>query len=57
MNVLVSIHDVTPAHEAAVRTLWHLCTAVGVCPALLVEPELTAGQLPVADSRRIHGAI
>jgi len=38
MNVLVSIHDVTPAHGAAVRALWHLCTAAGVCPALLVVP-------------------
>jgi len=38
MRVLVSIHDVTPAHEASVRTLWDLCADVGVCPALLVVP-------------------
>ena len=38
MKVLVSIHDVTPAHDAAVRTLDALCAARGVTPALLVVP-------------------
>jgi predicted deacetylase len=38
MRVLVSIHDVTPAHEGSVRALWDLCADVGVCPALLVVP-------------------
>lgn len=38
MSLLVSIHDVTPAHERAVRVLWDLCAAVGVRPALLVVP-------------------
>ncbi len=39
MRVLVSIHDVTPAHEESVRTLWDLCADVAVCPALLVVPD------------------
>ncbi|MBV9880821.1 MAG: DUF2334 domain-containing protein [Gemmatirosa sp.] len=38
-RVLVSIHDVTPAHWAAVKSLWSSCRAVGVTPALLVVPE------------------
>lgn len=38
MKLLVSIHDVTPAHAANVRELWNLCRAIGVTPALLVVP-------------------
>ncbi len=38
-RLLVSIHDVTPALEAPVRALWHLCRAHGVTPALLVVPD------------------
>jgi len=38
MSLLVSIHDVTPAHEPAVHALWDLCVAAGVRPALLVVP-------------------
>jgi uncharacterized protein len=36
--LLVSIHDVTPAHAAAVASLWRLCAARDVRPALLVVP-------------------
>jgi uncharacterized protein len=38
-GLLVSIHDVTPAHEAAVRELWELCGRFGIVPALLVVPD------------------
>ena len=38
-GLLVSIHDVTPALEDAVRRLWALCRAQGVTPALLVVPD------------------
>lgn len=36
--LLLSIHDVSPAHEAQVQQLWAMCTARGVSPALLVVP-------------------
>jgi len=36
--LLVSIHDVTPALERQVRTLWGYCTQRGIVPALLVVP-------------------
>jgi predicted deacetylase len=36
--LLVSIHDVTPAHAAAIGRLWSLCAARKVRPALLVVP-------------------
>jgi uncharacterized protein len=36
--LLVSIHDVTPAHEKNVQNLWKLCRLRGVTPALLVVP-------------------
>lgn len=36
--LLVSIHDVTPAHEKNVLKLWDLCQRRGVTPALLVVP-------------------
>ena len=39
MKVLVSLHDVTPAHDSAVRRLWSLCHRHGVSPALLVVPD------------------
>lgn len=38
MKLLVSIHDVTPAHEIRVRSLWRLCRSMGVTPALSVVP-------------------
>lgn len=41
--LLVSIHDVTPAWEGAVRALWALCVAAGVRPALLVVPQWHGG--------------
>jgi hypothetical protein len=38
VRLLVAIHDVTPAHDAAVRELWMLCAKHGVRPALFVVP-------------------
>lgn len=40
---LLSIHDVTPAWEGAIRTLWSLCARAGIRPALLVVPEWHGG--------------
>lgn len=37
-SLLISVHDVTPALERPVRTLWSLCRALDVVPALLVVP-------------------
>ena len=49
-HLLVSIHDVTPALERNVRTLWEMCRGQGVIPALLVVPdwhgEWPLGQFP-----------
>ena len=39
MTLLVSIHDVAPPNEPAVRRLWDTCRALGVTPALLVVPD------------------
>jgi predicted deacetylase len=39
VSLLVSIHDVTPALEAGVLSLWEMCAARGVSPALLVVPD------------------
>lgn len=39
MTLLVSIHDVTPAHAHNVLRLWQLCAERGVRPALLVVPD------------------
>jgi predicted deacetylase len=47
MSLLVSIHDVTPAHETAVKALWDVCVAAGVHPALLVVPNWH-GRWPLA---------
>lgn len=38
-RVLVALHDVTPAHAAAVRVLWDVCRAHGTTPALCVVPD------------------
>jgi len=38
-DLLVSIHDVTPAYERWVYALWSICQSVGLTPALLVVPE------------------
>ncbi len=38
-DLLVSIHDVTPAFERSVYALWSICQSVGIMPALLVVPE------------------
>lgn len=48
-RLLVSIHDVTPAHDAAVRALWALCREHRVTPALLVVPDWH-GRWPLAKS-------
>lgn len=37
--LLVSIHDVTPAHADRVLRLWEMCVDRGVMPALLVVPD------------------
>lgn len=39
MSLLVSIHDVTPAHAAPCRELWELCARFDLRPALLVVPD------------------
>ena len=39
MSLLASIHDVTPAHAAAVERLWAACARHGVAPALAVVPQ------------------
>ena len=38
-GVLLSIHDVTPAHEGHVKQLWEFCLTNAVIPALLVVPD------------------
>jgi predicted deacetylase len=38
MKLLVSIHDVTPAHDTAIRALWTMCEDRSLTPALLVVP-------------------
>jgi predicted deacetylase len=49
--LLVSIHDVSPAHEAKVLRLWDLCASRGITPALLVVPDWH-GQWPLQDHPR-----
>ncbi|HEY9229154.1 MAG TPA: DUF2334 domain-containing protein [Gemmatimonadaceae bacterium] len=39
MKLLVSLHDVTPAHSAAIDRLWRICASRNVKPALLVVPD------------------
>ena len=53
MKLLVAIHDVTPAHAAAVERLWHICTHRGVLPALFVVPNWH-GEWPLEDFRVLH---
>lgn len=43
MSLLVSIHDVTPALARGVETLWSLCAARQIRPALLVVPDWHGG--------------
>jgi predicted deacetylase len=50
-QLLVSIHDVTPAHADTVQSLWRDLRARGVTPALFVVPNWH-GQWPLAR----HGA-
>jgi predicted deacetylase len=50
MNILVSIHDVSPAFADGIFALWNLCASHGVTPALLVVPEWH-GQWPVEANR------
>jgi len=38
MSLLVSIHDVSPAHANGVKTLWRMCEDHGIQPTLLVVP-------------------
>ncbi len=46
--MLASIHDVTPAHDAAIRQLWTRCREAGITPALFVVPNWH-GQWRLAD--------
>jgi predicted deacetylase len=38
-ELLITIHDVTPALAPRVETLWRMCDARGVVPGLLVVPD------------------
>ncbi len=38
MKLVVAIHDVSPANESGVRTLWRMSRERGVTPALFVVP-------------------
>lgn len=49
MKLLVSIHDVTPAHADAIQELWRVCAERGVRPALLVVPDWH-GRWPIERS-------
>lgn len=49
--LVASIHDVTPAHEAAVRQLWNDLRLRGVTPALFVVPNWH-GAWPLARHSR-----
>ncbi len=49
MKLLVSIHDVSPAHESEVTRLWDICAKRGISPALLVVPDWH-GEWPIEDS-------
>jgi hypothetical protein len=59
-GLLVSIHDVTPAFEREVRTLWDQCGHVGITPALFVVPNWH-GQWRLERSPRfvqwLHGCV
>jgi uncharacterized protein len=48
VSLIVSIHDVTPAHAREVERLWDLCAARRVAPALLVVPNWH-GQWPLHE--------
>ena len=41
--LLVTIHDVTPALQERVKTLWALCTERGIVPGLYVVPDWHGG--------------
>lgn len=43
MALLVTIHDVSPALQPRVETLWRMCADRGVIPGLLVVPEWHGG--------------
>lgn len=53
-DLLVSIHDVTGAHEHRVRRLWDVCMVFGVTPALLVVPNWH-GLWPLGRHRTLVG--
>jgi uncharacterized protein len=48
VSLVVSIHDVTPAHAPEVARLWSVCAARRVTPALLVVPNWH-GQWPLHE--------
>jgi uncharacterized protein len=50
MKLLVSIHDVSPAHDQAIQRIWTHCHSLGVRPALFVVPNWH-GEWPIEDYR------
>jgi len=54
VRAVIAVHDVTPAHEAAVRQLWALCRARAVAPALFVVPNWH-GSWPLAEHPEFVG--
>jgi uncharacterized protein len=49
-ELLITIHDVTPALAAQVESLWRLCEKRGVVPGLLVVPEWHGGNAIEGDA-------
>lgn len=54
MRLLVAIHDVTPAYAHQVETLWDICAARDITPALLVVPSWHGG-FKLEDDARFCG--
>lgn len=52
--LLVSIHDVSPAHHNGVRWLWDMCRARSIIPSLLVVPNWH-GEFPLTAHEDFAG--
>ena len=50
-ELLITIHDVTPATAPRVEALWRLCAARGVIPGLLVIPDWHGAVAMEGDAR------
>lgn len=48
--LLVTIHDVAPALQPQVETLWRMCESRGVTPGLLVVPDWHGGTAMESDA-------